>query len=137
MLNGFDSGPPSAWASLFAQAPLDAYIAHSSGRFRTPFGPVWYRGRLDGTARVLLVGQDPSTDEILAQRIFVGSAGQRVQELLRKLGVTQSYLLLNTFLFSVFGQYDSQLRAIAREPEREDTNYNCAPWRPPRRQRRH
>src|SRR5688500_16462974 len=74
----FDPGPPPAWAALFDQAPVDHYVTHPSGRFRTTFGPVYYRGRLDGTARVLIVGQDPSTDEVLAQRILIGEAGQRV-----------------------------------------------------------
>jgi hypothetical protein len=109
----FDPGPPPAWAALFDQAPLDHYVTHPSGRFRTAFGPVFYRGRLDGTARVLVVGQDPSTDEILAQRILVGEAGQRVQGLLRKLGVEQHYLLLNVFLFGITGQFDAVLRRVS------------------------
>ncbi len=109
----FDSAPPPAWAALFDQAPIAHYETHPSGRFRTEFGPVFYRGRLDGTARLLIVGQDPSTDEILAQRILVGEAGQRVQGLLRKLGVERSYVMLNTFLFGVTGQFDAKLRAIS------------------------
>jgi uracil-DNA glycosylase len=113
---GFDPGPPLPWESFLNQAPLDTYRQHPSRRFRLDFGPVYYRGRLDGTARILVVGQDPSTNEILAHRIFVGRSGQRVQGLLRKLGVTRSYTMLNMFLFSVFGQVDAQLRAIAREP---------------------
>ena len=32
-------------------------------------------------ARVLVVGQDPSTNELLAHRIFVGRSGQRVTTL--------------------------------------------------------
>lgn len=116
MSPSFDPGPPPDWAQLFHAAPLQGYIDHPSGRFRTAFGPVYYRGRLDGSARLLIVGQDPSTDETLAQRILVGEAGQRLQGLLRKLGVARSYLMLNTFLYGVFGQFDSALRAISHEP---------------------
>ncbi len=111
----FDPGPPPGWEAFFAQAPLDHYLNHPSGRFRLDFGPVYYRGRLDGTARVIVVGQDPSTNEILAHRIFVGSSGQRVQGFLARLGVVRSYTMLNTFLFSVFGQVDAELRAISLE----------------------
>jgi len=48
-----------------------------SGRFRVHFDGVPYRGNLNDTARVIVVGQDPSTDEALARRAFVGNAGQR------------------------------------------------------------
>ena len=61
-----DPGPPPEWEALFASAPLDAYVNAPAAPFHTRFGPVFYRGRLDGTARVLVVGQDPSTDETLA-----------------------------------------------------------------------
>ncbi len=113
---GFDPGPPPAWAALFAGAPLAHYRAHPSGRFRLSFGPVFYRGRLDGTARVLLVGQDPAANELVAHRALVGDSGQRVQGLLAKLGITRSYVMVNTFLYGVFGQYDDELRQVASEP---------------------
>ena len=113
---GFDPGPPLHWQPFLGQAPLDFYVNHPARRFRLDFGPVYYRGRLDGTARLLLVGQDPSTNEILAQRVFVGRSGQRVQGFLRKLGLTRSYTMLNVFLYSVFGQFDAALRRTALEP---------------------
>jgi hypothetical protein len=112
----FDPGPPRPWEELFAAAPLDHFVHHPSGRFRHQFGPVFYRGRLDGSARVLVVAQDPATNELVAHRTLVGSAGQRVQGFLRKLGIERSYLMLNTFLFPVFGQFDRQLRTISLEP---------------------
>src|SRR4051794_11993174 len=119
----FDPGPPAAWAGLFDQAPLAHYISHPSGRFRTEFGPVFYRGRLDGTARILIVGQDPSTDEILAQRILVGSAGQLVEGLLRKCGIARSYVMFNVFLFGITGQFDSAMRTVsAADPVRAYRN---------------
>ena len=91
--------------------------AHSSGRFRTEFGPVYYRGRLNSSVKLLVVGQDPSTDEILAQRNLVGSAGQRVQKLLSKIGITKSYVMFNTFLYGIKGQMDVAMNAGARLPD--------------------
>jgi hypothetical protein len=64
----------------------------------------------------MIVGQDPSTDEILAQRNLVGSAGQRAQRLLNKLGLTKSYVMFNTFLFGIKGQMDATMNAAAVEP---------------------
>lgn len=112
---GFDAGPSPEWDEFFAAAPLDYYKEHPASRFRLDFGPVFYRGRLDGSGRVIVVGQDPSTNEILGHRVFVGRSGQRVQGFLRKLGITRSYTMLNTFLYSVFGQFDAELQAISLE----------------------
>jgi Uracil DNA glycosylase superfamily len=112
----FDKGPTASWAQKFFDAPRQTYVTHPSGRFRTEFGPVYYRGRLNSTVKVLIVGQDPSTDEILAQRNLVGSAGQRLQRLLNKLGLTKSYVMFNTFLFGIKGQMDAVMNAAAVEP---------------------
>jgi uracil-DNA glycosylase len=96
-----DPGPDCAWERLFHSAPLAYYAGLAGNPFHTHFGPVFYRGRLDGSARVLVVGQDPATDETLAGRAFVGQAGQLAQNFLAKLGITRSYLMFNTFLFGV------------------------------------
>jgi hypothetical protein len=72
--------------------------------FRTEWGPVFHRGRLDGTARLLVIGQDPAQHEVVARRALVGGAGHRVQGFLAKLGLERSYVLVNTFVFSVYGQ---------------------------------
>lgn len=110
---GFDPGPPPRWEAFFATAPHAAYLARPD-LFRLEFGPVLYRGRLDGTARLLVVGQDPSTDEILAQRVLVGLSGQRVQGFLRKVGLDRSYAILNTFLYSVRGQFFGDLATMSQ-----------------------
>jgi uracil-DNA glycosylase len=112
----FDKGPTTTWATKFGNAPRQHYINHPSGRFRTEFGPVYYRGRLNSTVKLLIVGQDPSTDEILAQRNLVGSAGQRAQRLLNKIGITKSYVMFNTFLFGIKRQMDATMNAAAVEP---------------------
>src|SRR3954453_8074036 len=72
--------------------------------FRIEWGPLFHRGRLDGSARVLVIGQDPAQHETIARRILVGEAGHRLQGFLAKLGIDRSYVLINTFLYSVYGQ---------------------------------
>lgn len=76
--------------------------------FRTEWGPIFHRGRLDGSARVLLLGQDPATHETAIRRILVGTAGKRTQGFLARLGILRSYVMVNTFLYSVFGQQAAQ-----------------------------
>ena len=77
--------------------------AFPTDEFRVEWGPIFHRGRLDGRARVLVVGQDPAAHEAIARRILVGEAGQRVQGALAKLGITTSYVMVNAFLYSVIG----------------------------------
>lgn len=90
------------WTTLVGDYPgEDVYPVDS---FRVEWGPIFHRGRLDGTARILVVGQDPATHETICRRILVGEAGQRVQGFLAKLGITRSYLMVNAFLYSVYGQ---------------------------------
>lgn len=90
------------FASLVAHYPGgDVY---PSADFRTEWGPIFHRGRLDGSARVLLLGQDPAAHEAISRRILVGEAGQRVQGLLAKVGITSRYVMVNTYVYSVFGQ---------------------------------
>ena len=40
--------------------------------FRTKWGPVFHRGRLNGAARLLIIGQDPAQHEVIARRALVG-----------------------------------------------------------------
>jgi uracil-DNA glycosylase len=72
--------------------------------FRVEWGPIFHRGRLDGTARLVVIGQDPATHETVLRRILVGAAGKRFQGFMHKLGLDRSYVLINTFLYSVYGQ---------------------------------
>ncbi|MCK4461951.1 MAG: uracil-DNA glycosylase [candidate division Zixibacteria bacterium] len=110
----FDPGPPPVWEDFFAQAPHAHYQSYPT-KFRLDFGPVYYRGRLDGSARVIIVGQDPAPNEQLAHRVFVGKSGQRLQGFLKKLGITRSYVMLNTFIYCVYGQFWADLQAISLE----------------------
>lgn len=125
-----DPGPPRhrRWARMFAEVPdyraLGAALAGGNDpggagdpareRFRWHFGPVFYRGRLgDNQVKVLVVGQDGGSDEALAHRSFVGESGTRVQHLLGHLGITRSYLFLNTFAYSILGQFGGGLERLA------------------------
>jgi hypothetical protein len=67
------------------------------------WGPVFYRGRLDGAAKVLGVAQDPGVCEHVARRVLVGTAGQRVQFLLETLGLCHSYVLVNAHQYEIRG----------------------------------
>lgn len=111
----WDPGPPPQMRSIFELAPLAEYRALAS-RFRLEWGPIYYRGRLDGSARILAIGQDPSADENVARRVLVGTAGQRVQGFLHKLGITRSYAIVNSSLFSIYGQFDAEMRSFLDRP---------------------
>jgi uracil-DNA glycosylase len=98
----YEAGYPRSFAALLRDYPgVEVYPAAD---FRVEWGPIFHRGRLDGSARVLVIGQDPATHEAIARRILVGEAGQRVQGFLAKLGLDRSYVMVNAFLYSVYGQ---------------------------------
>jgi hypothetical protein len=103
MSQPFDPGPVTEpFAGLAREYPgAEAYPAAD---FRIEWGPIFHRGRLDGSAKLLIVGQDPGQHESIARRILVGEAGQRVQGFLAKLGIERSYVMVNAFLYSVYGQ---------------------------------
>ena len=83
-------------------------------QFRIEWGPIFHRGRLDGSARVLVIGQDPAQHETIVRRVLVGEAGRRLQGFLRKLGITKSYVVVNTFLYSVYGSVKAKTKKDAR-----------------------
>jgi hypothetical protein len=99
----FDPGyGQEPFRSLCADYPDES--VYPGAAFRVEWGPLFHRGRLDGSARVLVIGQDPAQHETIARRILIGEAGHRMQGLLGKLGIDRSYVLVNTFLYSVYGQ---------------------------------
>ena len=95
----FDPGPPQPFHDLFDHVPDYGPVRQ---HFWYDWGPVFYRGRLDGTARVLCIASDPGPTERIAGRTLVGDAGQRVQGFLTKLGLTRSYVCLNAFSYALF-----------------------------------
>ena len=82
--------------------------------FRVEWGPIFHRGRLDGTAKIIVIGQDPAAHEVICRRILVGLAGCRIQGFLAKLGLNRSYVMLNTFIYC---QYQSDESRFATQPE--------------------
>jgi uracil-DNA glycosylase len=115
-----DPGPATAsgWAALFAETPNYRGLGRAVlGReaFRWHHGPMFFRGRLDGSAKVVLVGQEGAQDESLSHRSFTGGTGARMQHLLRHLGLDRSYLFLNSFVYPIFGQYTDDLRPLAQD----------------------
>ncbi len=103
MAHLFDPGPVADPFHALAQGypGAETYPADS---FRVEWGPIFHRGRLDGSARMLVIGQDPAASEDVTRRILVGAAGHRIQGFLAKLGIDISYAMVNTFLYSVYGQ---------------------------------
>jgi uracil-DNA glycosylase len=89
----------------------DVYLP---GQFRIEWGPIFHRGRLDGSPRVVVIGQDPAQHETIVRRVLVGEAGRRLQGFLAKLGVMTSYAIVNTFLYSVFGSVKAATRRDPR-----------------------
>jgi uracil-DNA glycosylase len=109
MPHPFDPGYiAEPFLTLCAEYP-DANV-YPPDQFRLEWGPIFHRGRLDGSARVLVIGQDPAQHETVVRRILVGEAGRRVQGLLAKLGITHSYVFINTFLYSVYGSVKAGTR---------------------------
>jgi hypothetical protein len=89
MLHPFDPGYfQEPFLSLAAGYPEGE--VYPPDQFRLEWGPVFHRGRLDGSARVVVVGQDPAQHETIVRRILAGEAGRRLQGFLARLGVTRS-----------------------------------------------
>ena len=110
----FDAGPPREFAEVFTRLPnYEPYREH----FWYDWGPIFYRGRLDGTARVLCIASDPGPTERVAMRTLVGDAGQRVQGFLAKIGLTRSYLCLNAFVYALHPSSLFEGSRILRDPE--------------------
>jgi hypothetical protein len=117
----YDAGPAKTggWPELFADTPNYRGLGRAVRRreaFRWHFGPMFFRGRLDGSARVVIVGQEGAQDESLSHRSFTGGTGARMQHFLGHLGIDRSYVFLNTFVYPIFGQYIDALRPLAQDP---------------------
>jgi hypothetical protein len=94
-----DAGPTGAMKALMDATPDYQSEVGDSTTFWYAFGPVLYRGRLDGSARVLCIASDPGPTECLpfARRTLIGDSGQKTQGFLAKLGPTRLYVLVNAF----------------------------------------
>ncbi len=94
----FDRGPTAAVASLFMDHPDYTPVKDF---FWFNWGPVFYRGRLNKSAKILLVASDPGPTERIGDRALIGNAGQRVQGFLAKIGLNKSYVCLNGFIYAL------------------------------------
>ena len=94
-----DAGPTGAMRAILDATPDYRAEVGDSNTFWYHFGNVLYRGRLDGSARVLGIASDPGPTECLPfmRRTLVGDSGQKTQGFLAKLGLTRSYVLVNAF----------------------------------------
>src|ERR1700745_711241 len=111
----FDSAPPQHFAGLFGRCPRPS----EPNSFWTDWGPVFYRGRLDASARLLCIASDPGPTERIANRTLVGDAGQRVQGFLSKLGLTHSYLCINAFPYALHPSYGAQVAPLLAAPDEQ------------------
>ena len=94
----FDKGPTAALAALLMEHPDYTPVKDF---FWFNWGPVFYRGRLNKSAKILCIASDPGPTERIGNRALIGNAGQRVQGFLSKIGINKSYVCLNGFLYSL------------------------------------
>ncbi|RYZ64995.1 MAG: hypothetical protein EOP09_15000, partial [Proteobacteria bacterium] len=119
----YDAGAPkdSKWPDLIAETPN--YRAFGSAiydetarkygirqepgdKFRWKVGPMWGRGRYTpNSVKVFIVGQEGAQDENTSNRTFTGSTGTKMQNFINYLGINKSYLFMNTFSYTITGQY--------------------------------
>lgn len=111
----FDKGPPAALARHFAAVP--AYDPAVRDVFWYDWGPVFYRGRLSGGAKLLGIASDPGPTERVVGRTLVGDAGQRVQGFLGKVGLTSSYVLVNAFPYAVHPSRGHDAVPLLQDPD--------------------
>jgi hypothetical protein len=109
----FDKGPSPAVATLFSRHPDYSPVKDF---FWYDWGPVFYRGRLDKTAKVLCVASDPGPTERIGGRALIGNAGQRLQGFLSKIGITKSYVCLNGFIYSLHPSHLSNGIKLLSDP---------------------
>lgn len=119
----YDPGPAkdSQWPDIFAETPdYRAYgkavyqaaaakygvVDDGKEKFRWKVGPMWYRGRLTPeSVKVFVIGQEGAQDENASNRTFTGSTGTKMQNFINYLGINKSYLFMNTFIYTITGQY--------------------------------
>jgi len=110
-----DAGPSGSIKTVMDATPDYSAEVGDTTTFWYAFGPVLYRGRLDGTARVIGIASDPGPTECLPfmRRTLVGDSGQKTQGFLAKLGLTRSYVLVNAFAVAMIpSQKTKGLKAL-------------------------
>jgi len=75
-------------------------------KFRPPFGPVpWRMIQTPNKTKILFIGQDATHIAEAAGRPATAGFGGRAQDLARYLGVNEGAAFINTYAFTIKGQY--------------------------------
>jgi hypothetical protein len=111
-----DREPTGPLKAVIDATPDYQAVVGDGETFWYAFGPVLYRGRLDGTARVLGIASDPGPSECLpfARRALIGDSGQKTQGFLAKLGLARSYVLVNGFAVALRPSQKSKGLAVLK-----------------------
>ena len=72
-----------------------------------------YRGRLE-EARVLIVADQESHDDMMRGRALLGDGGQKIQHFLKQMGITQRYAIIRTLPVDTLGLSEAKVKAISR-----------------------
>lgn len=113
----YDAGPDVStkagytFAKIIANTPNFRQLGMKAlnsrrDKFKWKMGPMFYRGRTGADeVKVLVIGQEGAQDENASFRSFTGGTGGRMQHFLDRLGLNKSYLFVNTFVYTINGQY--------------------------------
>lgn len=86
--------------------PEISYKLTKSQKFRPAFGPIPWRMRLDpNSVKMLFIGQDGTHIAEAAGRPATAGFGGRAQDLAKYFGVNESAAFINTYAFTIKGQY--------------------------------
>ena len=85
----FDTGPTGHFKTLCENYPDDTVYRGRDG-FRSLWGPIFYRGSANGTARLLVIGQDPAQTEAVTRRMPVRPGRPARPGLRREAGILRS-----------------------------------------------
>ena len=101
---------PTAFDPGYGEEPFASLVASYPGAVAYPPAAFASNGARSSTAGGSTApracsssARTPRQHETIARRILVGEAGHRLQGFLFKLGIDRSYVMVNTFLYSVYG----------------------------------
>ena len=111
----YDAGPSTdteiglELIDLMSEIPNMPEISHKltkKQKFRPAFGPIPWRMRLDpNSVKMLFIGQDGTHIAEAAGRPATAGFGGRAQDLANYFGVNESAAFINTYAFTIKGQY--------------------------------
>lgn len=111
----YDAGPSPAEKMGRALIDLNASIPYFPGvswevmgtqKFRPAYGPVAWRMRQEpNSVKILFIGQDATHIAEAAGRPATAGFGGRAQDLAKYFGVSSSAAFINTYAFTIKGQY--------------------------------